>query len=376
MRRPRMDVRPLLIGLSLISLLFLVLCLLSRDVGRYSVSLATPVFAGISFYYLKKMPFSAVQRRAVLFVTATVAVLYTALILFSGLHFGFFLADVPISFKSLLSYILPITVTVVSTEIIRGAFLGQKGSIPWLLAFLIGILTEVLLVATFSSVRSFSHFMDLVGMAILPALAAQPLYQYTGKHFGTLPAIVYRLVTALSPYLLPIKSGIPDSLCSFISILVPPMLLFLLRLLYGKSVKSREDKRTGKWRYAVIVAALLLSVSFVALISNEFRYGLLVIATESMTGEINKGDAVIYEEYTDQFVDEHDIIVFYLDGRVTVHRVIDIAYVNGQKRYFTKGDANEDPDPGYALDEQIVGIVRAKLPYFGYPTLSLRGMFQ
>lgn len=376
MRRPHVDKRPLVIGLSLVLLLFLVLCLLPRDVARYTVAVVTPSFAGLSFYYLKKMPFSSVHRRAVLFVALTVAVLYTVLHLLSGLRFGFYLADLPLTARSLFSYIIPIALTVISTEIIRGAFLGQKGGALQLMAFAVGVLTEVLLVSSFSAVTNFTRFMDLVGMALLPALAAQPLYQYTGKHYGIWPAVIYRLITTLSPYIIPIRSGIPDSLSSFLALVVPVLLLFLLKLLYGKSVKSTEGRRAGKWMYATAAFALLLVVSFVMLISGEFRYKFLIIATESMTGSIDKGDGVIYEEYTGQFVGEEDVIVFLLDDRVTVHRVVKISHINGENRYYTKGDANDTPDPGFTTDSDILGVVKTKLPYFGYPTLWLRGAFE
>lgn len=375
MRRPRLDRRILALGLSLFFLLFLALCFLSPDMGRYSSGVITAAFAVLSFYYLKKMPLSSVHRRAVLFVTLTVAVLYTVLLILSGARFGFYLADVPFSLKTLLTYILPITITVIATEFTRGAFLGQKGTLPQALAFAIGILSEVLLATTFASVKNFNRFMDLVGASFLPALAAQPLYQYTGKHYGMWPAVTYRLITSLSPFLIPIQSGMPDSLSSFLSLAVPPLLLVLLRILYGETAKSTKEKRAGKWMYATVAASLLLVVSFMMLISCEFRYKLLVVATESMTGTIDKGDGVIYEEYTGKGIDKEDVIVFLLDDRVTVHRVIDIACINGQNRYYTKGDANDAPDLGFATDAEVLGVVKAKVPYFGYPTLWLRGAF-
>ena len=375
MRRPVYDRKPFVIGLSFILLLFLALCLLPRGAGRFGALVLSLLYAGLSFYYLKKTPYASVHRRAVLLVTALVAVLYTALVLFSGFRFGFYLADVSFSSKTLFAYILPITVTVIATEFTRGAFLGQKGRVPWAIAFVIGILSEVLLGTTFSTVTNFYHFMDLVGAMLLPALAAQPLYQYTGKHYGILPAVVYRLITSLSPFLIPIKSGIPDSLSSFLSLLVPPVLLVFLRLLYGRTVKATKEKRAGKWTYAVTAVVLVFALSFMMLISCEFRYKLLIIATESMTGAIDKGDGVIYEEYTGQHIEEEDVIVFLLDDLVTVHRVVEVTHVNGENRYYTKGDANDTPDRGFATDEEVLGVVKAKVPYFGYPTLWLRGAF-
>ena len=108
------------------------------------------------------------------------------------------------------------------------------------------------------------------------------------------------------------------------------------------------------------------------LISNHFRFGALVIATESMTGELNKGDIVVFDQDDDHIVTEGEIIVFEKDGMSVVHRVVKIEHINGTTRYYTKGDANETEDFGYITKSNIKGVVKAKLPYFGYPTLWLR----
>ena len=126
----------------------------------------------------------------------------------------------------------------------------------------------------------------------------------------------------------------------------------------------------------VTVAIILIMLAFVLLISCQFRYCLLVIATESMTGEINKGDAIIYEKYTDQIIEEDRVIVFNKNDLVYVHRVIDVTRIDGQNRYFTKGDANDDADSGFITDADIIGVVDLKVPYVGYPTLWLRQAFK
>lgn len=112
------------------------------------------------------------------------------------------------------------------------------------------------------------------------------------------------------------------------------------------------------------------------LISNQFYYGALVIATDSMTGELNRGDVAIFERYEDQLIIEGQVIVFEQNHSMVVHRVADIKIINGNTRYYTKGDANEDLDAGFITDADIVGLVNVKVPYFGYPTLWMRGLFQ
>ena len=95
-----------------------------------------------------------------------------------------------------------------------------------------------------------------------------------------------------------------------------------------------------------------------------------------MTGSINKGDAIVYERYDDQIIEVGDIIVFEKNKQMVVHRVIDIAKINNEVRYFTKGDANEDADVGYVIDNEIKGITQFKIIYIGYPTIWARSMFE
>ena len=134
-------------------------------------------------------------------------------------------------------------------------------------------------------------------------------------------------------------------------------------------------KRKSKFGAALGIIALVLMTGVVMLISNHFKYGTLVIASESMTGEINKGDALVFEQYDGQTVKEDDVLVFNKDYTVYVHRVVEIERINGVNRYYTKGDANESRDSGYITDADIIGIGKMKVPYVGYPTLWLRNIF-
>ena len=112
--------------------------------------------------------------------------------------------------------------------------------------------------------------------------------------------------------------------------------------------------------------------SLVMIISCQFRFGALVIATESMTGEINKGDAIVYEQLDDQKITEGQVIVFTKNKLKIVHRVDEIEIINNETRYYTKGDANDDRDLGYITSADIDGVVLFKVAYVGYPTLWLR----
>jgi signal peptidase len=111
------------------------------------------------------------------------------------------------------------------------------------------------------------------------------------------------------------------------------------------------------------------------LISCQFEYGLIVVATESMTGEINKGDAVLYRRYDGQPIEEGQVIVFERNRTKVIHRVVDIQNIDGALRYYTKGDANEENDAGYVTEPEIIGLTDHKIPLIGYPTVWIRDLF-
>ena len=127
----------------------------------------------------------------------------------------------------------------------------------------------------------------------------------------------------------------------------------------------------------IVVGTLLIGMILITmLLSNQFRYGAIVIATGSMTGAINQGDIIVYEQYDNDVINVGDVILFKNGESLIVHRVIEVVDTDGQIKYVTKGDANNDKDAGYRTAADIVGITNVKVPYFGYFTLWLREIIE
>ena len=162
---------------------------------------------------------------------------------------------------------------------------------------------------------------------------------------------------------------------SFLKLVIPFGILLFIKMLYTKQRKSVSFRKKG---FDFVLTSLIVTVLvlFVMLVSCKFKYGILVIATESMTGTINKGDAVVYEEYKGQMILEGDVIVFEVNDKKVIHRVVKVERINNEYRYYTKGDANEDMDAGYITQNQIVGKTCFKVIYIGYPTLLIREIFE
>ena len=311
----------------------------------------------------------------VLVIMATIGLLFIVLYYLSGVHFHFYTTGYALSLKLVINYILPIAAIVVFTEVIRHVVLAQESKVDSVLAYFSCTITEVLIHSNLAAITSFSKFMDFFALALLPAISANFLYHYLSKRYGMLPNITYRLLISLYVYVFPIQSGIPDSLLAFANLILPIVIYLFIDALYGKKKRYARGK-TGKFSVVITILTVIIMTASVMLISNQFRYGALVIATESMSGELNKGDVILYEKFDEQFITEGQVIIFEKNDSVIIHRVIKIEKINGVLRYYTKGDANEDRDSGFITNNDIIGTVNYKLPYVGYPTIWVRSLFK
>lgn len=126
------------------------------------------------------------------------------------------------------------------------------------------------------------------------------------------------------------------------------------------------------WRVMLILLAAVLAISACTLaydkfvkkskIPSVFGYSVLIVASPSMTGAIEAGDAIIIKK-SDSYAVGDVITYFPADENFSVtHRIV---RMEGDK-FYTKGDANQSEDSDPVLIEQIVGKVAVKLDKVGY----------
>lgn len=348
---------------------------LPGNIGRILTALFLAAAAIAIFFLVKKRPILSINKNTVLWIMIAMGAVCLVLYYMTGLHFGFYKSSTPLSVRSFFRNILPIAAIIVAIEFIRYVFLAQNAKFMGILSYIMGVLSELLVFSTLASLTSLSRLMDAIGLYLLPAVTANLLYNFLAKRYGFLPSIAYRLLTTLYSYILPITPQTPDVLFSFAKLLIPLAIYVFIGTLYTKGKRYEKPKsRIAAW--SSMGLAVLFMISIVLLISGEFRYRTLVIATESMTGAIDKGDAIVYEEFDKQFIQEQDVIVFISNDVPIVHRVVYIENINGVTRYYTKGDANENWDTGYITNADIEGIVLFKIPYIGHASLLLREAFK
>lgn len=318
----------------------------------------------------KRSPLS-INKREVLLLSIVMGAIYVIVLHMTGIFFGYYNSPYIINTRTIFVTIVPVLAIIIASEILRSTLLAQSNKIVSVLAFLSCLMAELLIFSNVAGITSFNKFMDLIGLTLFPAISANCYYHYASRRFGAIPNIAFRIITTMYVYVIPTHTGMADAILSMIKLALPIIMYALVSGLFEKKKKVALQKGAKLSALGTVLTAVAV-VSIAMLISCQFRYGAIVIATESMTGEINKGDIIIYEEYTDQTIKEGQVIVFLQNNNRIIHRVVRIETVAGEIRYYTRGDANESDDRGYRTEADIVGLTDIKLAYLGYPTLWLR----
>lgn len=118
----------------------------------------------------------------------------------------------------------------------------------------------------------------------------------------------------------------------------------------------------------VVLASALYAVP--QLIGAEHSY---VVLSGSMQPAIGPGDVILVDAVDIEAVEPGDVVTFKRgEGTPTTHRVVDTVQTDGGPALRTKGDANEEADPGLVHQSQLVGRVMSLggvlllIPAFGH----------
>ena len=208
---------------------------------------------------------------------------------------------------------------------------------------------------------------------IIPRIAKNMLMSYMSYKIGYQPCLIYRLILELYIYLVP---NFGDYLNSMFGLIVPMLVFSYVSTIMDEHDEGIKQEFIAEKSRAIEVPIYMVIFLIIALISRVFPIFMIGIGSGSMTGTINKGDAVIAYKAVNPQINVDDVIVFEIPGKIVIHRVIDIEEIEGIKYYRTKGDANPTKDNFDVTMSQIKGKVKMRVPYIAIPSVFLSEIMQ
>lgn len=372
----RGDKRTLVI-LTIIVFVLLFDILILKKLTKYSICAFIALLILTSYYLIGFRKIKSRYDKDIILTMCIYVFIYYIIIYLLGLVIGFTRNIYSLSILSILKNIFPVIISISLIEILRYIINSQIKNNKWLLFYsaIVFALLDSALIIKATAFTNFYKILNTFGLFVLPNLSKSILLTFLSIKSSYKPCLIYRYLMEIPKYILPIIPNFGNYLESMLYIIIPLLIFISTYNIFDKlkhrKIISKNKNSIEKYIY------ICLSVFLVVLIctsSGLFKYRSFVIATGSMTPNINKGDMVIIEKLNEDEKNNlkvGDIIAFNMDDKVVVHRIIKKYNTSKGTFYNTKGDNNNSPD-GYLLDiDNIVGLEKFKIRYIGYPTVTI-----
>ena len=369
----------IILGLLLVFLLINAFCFkqVSYEILSLVIIIPTTLLILIFGYEWKSRRFKY-ELIFYIFAYCTIFLLITYL---SGIFIGFTQNIYKLNLENLTRNIIPYTILITVCEVLRYEITrkGDGSNLSFVLVTLVLILVDASLFLKLYDLSTGDGQIKYICAIIMPSFFKNIALLYFTKHGGIYASLLYRLIMDLKLVVAPIFPNFGLYYDCIINTIFPILIFFITYLIIRNS-KAQDEKvdirKTHTFKYLIYTILLVGVLTINLLVGCTFKYCMIAIGSGSMTPNINKGDAVIYEKYSkDKLPQVGEVLVFKKGDRTIVHRIIEIVKIDNDERiYYTKGDNNESPD-GYPIESKdIIGVVRTRIRFIGIPSVMISEM--
>ncbi len=329
----------------------------------------------IAFFGFEKDNFR--YKKDVLLNILICLLIYYFVTYFLGLFTGFVRNSYSLSLINIIKNTFPVILLIIISELLRyELFSKSKGNLLCsIIGYIIFILIDVNLMVHVYNVATYLGLTKMICLVVFPSITKNIFLIYITNKVGYKNAILYRLLTDLSTYLLPIFPDFGEYINVVVKTILPIIIMARLNNMFSyydlRKIKSSKYNTNKMILYSVITFVLFIVVM---LTSGLFRYQALTIGSSSMDPNIKKGDVVIVKKLKKSEIKQikkGQVLVHSHDDKIIVHRVVKILNINGKKNFITKGDNNNTKDSWVIKESEVIGTVSIKIRYIGMPTVAL-----
>lgn len=356
---------------------------LDKIVQHYSLYI-NPIFWLIIFLivaYLSKEDKDRIKQKIDKTQTVFIIMLFYLMIWFSiGLFVGYTPSPYSHSFLGICQNLWSFFVIIIFQEYIRSILVQytKDASFLYVIIVILFSMFEINFVNFSSNFTGGEVAFKYISSTIFPILTRNVLCTYLAVVAGYFSNYAYRLPLTLATLVLPIYPNLDWFMNALVGSILPLIIYMLIQSIHEKR-KDRDyrvrRKKTNILRNIPFYALFFIFICFVA---GFFKYAPTAIASNSMSSLILRGDVVVIEKMSEKDIEKlkiNDIIKYRLGNHTIVHRIVKIDSKNGEKYFITKGDNNDAVDEEKVYMDQVMGIVRFKIPKVGYPTVWLSEFF-
>lgn len=270
--------------------------------------------------------------------------------------------------------IIFLTLYIILSEIFRYIFLNKcskKTNQQYIITF-IYILFDILILSSFSP-NNFLSIANLMALIITSSIK-NALLTYTCLKFGYRPCLIATFILTLIPIYAPIYPKLGNYLNTVFQVTYAAVIFYNI----SKPIRKTDEESINTYKKSFnfyFERVLLVSVIVtIFLVSGTLKFRISAIASDSMYPSLKRGDAIIIEKVDEKNKDSLKkgmIVAFEQDDQIVTHRILTIELEDGRERIVTKGDNNSTKDVTKKTKDDIIGIVRFRIPLLGYPSVEI-----
>lgn len=375
----RIDIKIGLIYLVLAIYIIFINTIVSTYLIEYKVKLIIPLFWLILLIIVFRLKIKQkIYNRRLKYQTIFILVTCYLIIYFlSGLITGYgknpLYLDLNLFIKNIWYFIIPI----ICEEYIRNIMLdsNRDNKVFIYITMILFILIDIDLYQTISSIDNNIILFKMIFSIMIPVIVKNILYTYLSLNVGYIGVLIIRILLELTNISLPILPNLNWFYLTLLELFLFFIVFILIKNINDNKRKKLRIKKKFNIKYIVFV---FIFISLFLFINGNLKYKPVSIISNSMYPIIKRGDVVIVEQkIIENDIKTGDIIAFNSSDTLVVHRIYFIEKHNdGNDLYITKGDNNNLVDNVKIHFNDIKGIVKARIPKIGYPSVWLNDFFK
>lgn len=351
---------------------------IAPTVSNYIVQPALAIAgAGLAYVLLGRGKNRARHQTEKALMVAAVVALWFVVYFLSGLILTFVRNSLVTGVWPVVANVAAFGVTALAVEYVRYllvANVGRRLVVPFGIVVAVLFAFIIMPINQLTTISSIEVAIKVFTASIVPAFASSLLLTYLAIAAGLPSMLTFRLGVVAIGLLPPIIPNFDWYLIGISSlILVVAVYLVVDSMLQEQTTRTNRHyrimRRSSNAMYVLVLIAL---VSFM---TGVFSYRPIAIVSNSMQPVYGRGSIAVIQRVDESMdIEVGDIVQYQTEGKTITHRVVAVDAASdgsGNRVYTTKGDNSPSRDPIISR-QQIVGVVRAQIPYIGYPTVWLR----
>lgn len=371
-----------LISLVLLSSFILLLNIFIKNIlTGYTLIVFLGIIFGISYYLVGFEKTRIQNKKDVLGFITVYSFAFLILLYGIGLFTGYLRNSYSLNPLMILKNTVPVILTIIISEVLRSNLCrkGENNKLILISIVVLFTLVDMALSIHLYDIKSLGGILGILTVTMIPSVFKNLLLNDLSLKFGYLPGIIYSLIFGLYVYIMPIVPNLNEYMTSTVMFLIPLALMILVDKRFASEEEEEEDLRDKKYVNKAINGVLIAIMAImIALFSNLFPVWIAAVGSGSMEPTIMIGDAIIVDKTVAKDPNKltvGDVLVFKIKDTIYTHRIIEIKEINGKKAMITKGDREgQAVDTWVVTNENIIGRVKFKIPYVGWPTVWLSRM--